>query len=243
MSGYWIDSPDNPFNQMSWTRGGGGYDNDQTRESNERRASAMSGAGASALPHFATGAIAQAAVPNGYAVVGDHVVQTGVRVRQQGVPGAGGGQTGGQTVITSGDGVKRSGSKLTLPEGAGPLKLSIKDKATGLLIGGHPSPVNAGWSDTEEAEARYGDSEFLSPTWFYSWAVTGADLGRGARDWLDAQLEQAGPTNSNPVYEPQPRWADGWVTYDEGQTWEFGGDGPAHYWDIAPNNPSGSPWR
>lgn len=76
MGGYWIHSPDNPFNQMDYTRGGGGRDNDQTRESNERRASAMQGAGPGAWARFADMGVAAKHMKDGdYAIVGDRVVK------------------------------------------------------------------------------------------------------------------------------------------------------------------------
>lgn len=130
MGGYWIDSPDNPFNQMSWTRGGGGYDNDQTRESNDRRASAMQGAGASALPHFATVGVARALNRTGMSVVGDNVIAfqkqapatsgagaSGVRTAAPGEAGSGPGVANASTDGRAGRGGAGSGSQLRISTG------------------------------------------------------------------------------------------------------------------------------
>lgn len=116
MGGYWIDSPDNPFNQMSWTRGGGGYDNSSTHESNDRRAHAMEGAGASALPHFATvGAAASALVGGQYAVVGDNVIRTSGPGSASAHSGSGGGGSGaGSAGVTTGSGGSGAGSRLVI---------------------------------------------------------------------------------------------------------------------------------
>lgn len=54
MSDYWFRSSDNPLNNMDYTRGGGGYDNDQTRESNDRRADAMPQGSLGAIPRYAS---------------------------------------------------------------------------------------------------------------------------------------------------------------------------------------------
>lgn len=94
MSGYWIDDPANPFNQMSYTRGGGGYDNSSTHESNAAREFAMQGSGYNALPRYADAATAQSVLPPGsLAVVGNTVVKTTAQVKSQvgtgpGAPGA-----------------------------------------------------------------------------------------------------------------------------------------------------------
>ena len=129
MSDYWIDSPDNPFNQMSWTRGGGGYDNGLTAESNERRADAMQGAGAAALPHFATMGVAQAVLkPGSLAVVGDNVVRTSGARRTGSKGGSGPGSAssattpgGANSPSPKGAGGKGAGSRLVVsnPDEAG----------------------------------------------------------------------------------------------------------------------------
>lgn len=76
MGGYWHESPDNPFNQMSYTRGGGGQNNDQTRESNERRAAAMPSGSVQALPRFANRNVAAEVLKAGeMAVVGERIVK------------------------------------------------------------------------------------------------------------------------------------------------------------------------
>lgn len=62
--GYWVNSPENPFNQMDYTRGGGGYDNASTTQSNANRAFAMAGSGNS-MPRYANSAEAHKAVRNG----------------------------------------------------------------------------------------------------------------------------------------------------------------------------------
>ncbi len=112
MSGYWIDDPDNPFNRMSYTRGGGGYDNRETRESNDRRASAMMGAGASALPHYANIDVAIKASPGlSYAVVGDYVVRTDGRNRDSGGESRGAGSGPGVAVAATGAGGRGTGGR------------------------------------------------------------------------------------------------------------------------------------
>lgn len=111
MGGYWIDDPNNPFNQMSHTRGGGGYDNSSTQESNDARAFAMQGAGASALPHFASAGVAAAVNPGGLSVVDGNVIRTtGPGAAGYGTAaGAGGRGSGSLTVATGGPGSGGSG--------------------------------------------------------------------------------------------------------------------------------------
>lgn len=60
-------------------------------------------------------------------------------------------------------------------------------KITQLVIGGNLVPVDKGWSNAADAEDRWGEAEFLSPTWFYAWGVTAADGWKGTSDWIKDQ--------------------------------------------------------
>lgn len=49
---------------------------------------------------------------------------------------------------------------------------------TQIVIGGKAVIHDRGFSDAGEFEQRFGESEFLSPGWFYGWGVTGADAAK-----------------------------------------------------------------
>lgn len=103
MSDYWVDSPDNPFNRMDYTRGGGGNDNSDTEQSNRLRAFAMQGSGAGALPRFNSGTEAQKAADRGALPQFESIAAATVFARRYGVSGVV--QAGGKTV-TVGNPVK-----------------------------------------------------------------------------------------------------------------------------------------
>lgn len=183
MGGYWIDSPENPFNQMSWTRGGGGYDNEQTRESNDRRASAMQGAGASALPHFATVGVARALNPTGMSVVGDNVIafqKQAPATSGAGSPSAstngGNGGTGPGSAGAATPGVRTSGAGSRLVITSGPLKPALETDITEVMVGGPWLKPNPYFSDGQTWGDRYG--EFGE--WVGGAVVMAADLAHSA---------------------------------------------------------------
>lgn len=174
MSGSWQDAPENPFNQMDYTRGGGGYDNRYTRESNDRRAHAMPNDSSSSLPRFATREIAEASSPGrSYAVVGDDIIRTsgpgsktGQSATRDGPTGTGPGNPG--AVTPGGGGGRGSGSRLTLTGGPG--------EKIDLWAGGGQLVRDMGWTDGGEWEEAWGE-------WggaLAGLAVMGADLAKGA---------------------------------------------------------------
>lgn len=214
MGGYWIDSPDNPFNQMSYTRRGGGYDNRDTHESNDRRAHAMQGSGAGALPHFATAEIAQAYYPGkGYAVVDDRVIRTtgpgAASASTQG--GSGGSGAGSGRVTTNGpaSGGAGAGSRLTLGmptdlwwEEAGELSVPagtkvstsklpdleavLKGTNTAIMIGGVPFVPHPGTSNAEEIEALMGEGDSpLEPAWYMKWGANLTHIDHNIKLWAN----------------------------------------------------------
>lgn len=75
------------------------------------------------------------------------------------------------SVVTTGPGARIAvggvGSKLTLGDYA---------PVTPIMIDGVKVIHDKGWSDAGEAEERWGEGEFGSPTWFYSWGVAIKDL-------------------------------------------------------------------
>lgn len=189
MGGYWHDSPDNPFNQMSWTRGGGGYDNAQTRESNERRASAMPSGSVDALPRFANTQVAASIMSEnggGDAVVGDYIVRVGggpASGKTATGPSGGGAGPGSQVVATGNPGAGPAAGEVRTPgprtsgPGSGRVGMSFNGpETTPIFIGGSEMARDRGFSDAADAEDRWGEGEFLSPTWFYAWSVVGADM-------------------------------------------------------------------
>lgn len=84
--GYWVNSPENPFNQMDYTRGGGGYDNAATTESNANRAFAMSGSGNS-MPRYANKTEAQKALDNGNVPAFESIAQAKRFAAKYGISG------------------------------------------------------------------------------------------------------------------------------------------------------------
>lgn len=178
--GYWIDSPDNPFNQMSYTRGGGGYDNSSTQASNDARAFAMQGAGASALPHFATAGVAQKVLPPGsLAVVGDNVVKTtgpgSSSASTKGGSGGAGAGSSGAASVASGGGGKGAGSQLVIAAPGGGKKMApakslsggdgprYLDMGTWPVFGPLTWEVGPGFVDAQDVEDIYGDDIFSWP--------------------------------------------------------------------------------
>jgi len=99
MSDYWAYSPDNPFNQMDYTRGGGGGNNSATAESNERRANAFHEGAVQGLPRFASVGVALGAIKTGeMAVVNDRLIKKAEQTRGATPPANTG--TGAQAVAT-----------------------------------------------------------------------------------------------------------------------------------------------
>lgn len=207
MGGYWIDSPDNPFNQMSYTRGGGGYDNRDTHESNDRRSHAMEGAGAAALPHFANAGVAQAYYPGkGLAVVDGNVIRTtGPGSSGQSTLGGSGGSGAGSAGVSTGGGGKGAGSRLVL-SGSPPLKVGYSDEATGIFMGGDWWQSNPWWSDVEAWGQRYGE-----PGEWLGGAVTlGADAVFNVARAVDSVVGSRIVTDRSPVKPIQ--YGDGLAT-------------------------------
>lgn len=207
MSGSWFDAPENPFNQMNYTRGGGGYNNRDTAHSNARRAHAMEGAGASALPHFRDTKTAQAAlVGRQLAVVGgDTVVRTtGSGATGASTKGGSGGSGPGSAGAAAGSGGRGAGSKLALS--APPLTMAAKDSGTEIFTGGDWWKSNPWWSDTEEWEARYGEPG----DWLGGVVVAGADTFFNVARGIDHVTGSRMVTERTDV--PQVQYGDGMST-------------------------------
>lgn len=166
--GSWFDAPENPFNQMDYTRGGGGEGNRYTHHSNARRAHGMTGV--DALPRFASPGVAQAAIPGrGYAVVDGNIIRT----TGPGAPGAstnGGGTgtgPGNPGAVAGRPRTAGSGTRLAIAEG-GP-------ETTPIFAGGSRVPADLGWSDGADFEDRWGE-----------WGGALAGLGVMGADGLEA---------------------------------------------------------
>lgn len=59
----------------------------------------------------------------------------------------------------------------------------VMPRTTQLWVGGYPLARDLGTSDAQDFEDRYGDSEFLSPTWFATWGIAGRDAEVNLREW------------------------------------------------------------
>lgn len=137
---------------------------------------------------------------NGYAVV------TGgapVPVRTTGVgaatvvagsttgPGAavvGSGVTTGPGAAVVGGGPRRDGTGIQLPVDKPGLLMPV-------YMAGHRMAMDRGWSNAEDGESRWGENEFLSPSWFHAWGVAGADT------WANLNVENDGPIRTRRVQE------------------------------------------
>lgn len=267
MSGYWFEDPANPFNQMSWTRGGGGYDNSLTADSNARRAEAMPGV--DGLPRFATAGIAQSVLGSDqYAVVGDHIIKTsGPGVAGVGTSSQGGGTGAGSAGVQAGPqgGGSRSGSQLAIGHGQGfwweeagqasvpagswvetaelpMLQPVAKGTNTALMLWGKPFVPHPGTSDAEEIEALMGEGDHPTEiAWWFKQAANVAHVTHNVGLVL-ADNYRTWATNEHGQREEQPRFHNGWVTYDEGASWEFTRNGDPHLWDSPEKPLGGSPW-
>lgn len=225
MSGYWIDSPDNPFNRMKWTRGGGGYDNEQTRESNDRRASAMEGAGASALPHFATVGVARALSPTGMSVVGDNVIafqrqapatsgagSSGARTAAPGQAGSGPGVANASTDGRAGRGGAGSGSQLRISTGVidwrNPFAWDVAPEPDGIA---NKPLERIGIGGAQEAPGAISDIGWIKTT--KGWVVTySSDAKERTEDDVLAQAQWHWRNTIGPsvgiVPQPVPEFLD-----------------------------------
>ncbi|MBU1335209.1 MAG: hypothetical protein KJ944_19375 [Alphaproteobacteria bacterium] len=76
----------------------------------------------------------------------------------------------------SGPGAAGAGVSAVPGAGGGKLKSKLQVTHTQMMVGGNLLSHDAGWSDAGEAEERWGEGEFLSPSWFYAWGVSGADV-------------------------------------------------------------------
>lgn len=133
--------------------------------------------------------------------VGHETAQSGLFVTDGGklvTTNSGGGTTGPGTdaVATSwggGDGVDGPGAPAgaagvsasagpgnAVVPGAGDLKPKLKATHTQLKLGNVNVVHDAGYSDAGEAEERWGDGEFGSPSFFYNWSVAIADVKASA---------------------------------------------------------------
>lgn len=100
----------------------------------------------------------------------------------------------------------------------GDLKPVMKPTITQLKLGGDWWVSNPRWSDADEWEGRYAEvGELLGGA-----AVLGADIGYNARRGVQYLMDNVLPMGiPSAVREPQPEYSpDGWVSYDEGTSWE-----------------------
>lgn len=104
----------------------------------------------------------------------------------------------------------------------GPLKIKVKQTATGIVTGKWPWSVSPGWSNTDQWEERYGEPG----DWLGGLVTMGADLGYNLKLAYDAARPGWASATPADKQEEQPRYYDGWVTYDEGSTWEKAGSIP-----------------
>ena len=76
-------------------------------------------------------------------------------------------------------------------------------------------PRDPGTSNAQDIEDVFGEGDFLSPSWFMTWAAFGANMTHGAQSWLDSQpggvkgppslyqsMEDAGLHRQNPLGLP-----------------------------------------
>ena len=119
------------------------------------------------------------------------------------------------------------------PTQAAPLEVKTKTTATGLVLGMTGWLSNPKWSDADQWEQRYGEPG----DWLGGIVTMGADLGYNAKKYVDYIASQA-PTWAgalpSDIQEPDPIYHDGWVSYDERQTWERApaGSPAADYWSF-----------
>lgn len=104
-------------------------------------------------------------------------------------PGAGGSGPGSAAVATVGN---RGAFLMQAPVA---LPYDKPSKVMPLVVGGRLLAHDVGWSNIADWEERTGESEFLSPTWFASWGVAGADT------WANLSTENSGPIKTRKVQE------------------------------------------
>lgn len=220
MAGYWKDAEENPFNMMSWTRGGGGYNNSLTSESNERRASASLNP-VDQLPRFATMGVAQAALPaKTLAVVGDNVIRTsgpgsatsrtasgdagtGPGVEQASTGKSGGAGSGSKFVIGGDRGVwwEKVGDAYAGPAKGAFVKVTalpalapvMKRENTALMLGGEAFMPDPGTSNAAEIEDLLGDGDTpLDLAWYVKQYAAFQHLMYNHRNYVDNYPEVKG---------------------------------------------------
>jgi hypothetical protein len=93
---------------------------------------------------------------------------------------------------------RAAASVVPMPAG-GPLAVGKPTPLQPVYAGGNRLAMDLGWSNAGDAEERWGESEFLSPTWFYSWGVAGADIG------ANLDVRNGGPLYTDKIV--QDLWA------------------------------------
>lgn len=115
----------------------------------------------------------------------------------------------GGTLTTSSSSAKRK------PSASVVLKPTINDEITQLVIAGQPVPIDTGWSNAAEAEDRWGEGEFLSPSWFYAWGVVAADAVKGAdqaiKGWASSPETKKWATDFDNAVVDGVRAAQSWL--------------------------------
>lgn len=126
----------------------------------------------------------------------------------------GGSGPGAAAVVTAGPKSAGSGPGAAVVV-TGPLKPKLKRNFTQLLLGTSGWSHDPGWSDTEEWEARYGEPG----DWLGGVTLGVVDTIHNADRTL-REMVGPGPAIPSQFVEAQPRFHEGWMTYDEGMTWE-----------------------
>lgn len=153
----------------------------------------------------------------GKATGGDYGTGVGVGTVKTGAPNSAGKGAGSSMVVMG-----------------GPLKNSMKDKNTSVMMGGYVE-ANPFFSDADEYTARYGEGEIAETLFLVMNA--GADLWHNAQR-LGRHVQSEAPTwngaTPSRINEPTPIYSDGWVSYDESQTWEKAPKGSLadQYWSF-----------
>lgn len=146
----------------------------------------------------------------------------------------GGTGVGVGTVKTSGPGSAGKGAGSSMVVMGGPLKNSMKDKNTSLMVGGYVE-ANPMFSDADEYTARWGEGEVAETIYFL--VNASADAWHNGKRFVNYVQSEAptwnGATPSR-INEPTPIYSDGWVSYDESQTWEKAPKGSLadQYWSF-----------
>lgn len=157
-------------------------------------------------------------------VVGVQQLTTPV-LQKAGSAGTGPGRSGLGTSRTVGTGAPTVGRPVGRGPGnsgvtTGPLTPVLDDEVTSIMIGGDWYKSNPWFSDVGKA---WSDRLGEPGEWLGALVTIPADLAwtsiKGA-EWAASESPNWNGAIPSPFVEAQPRYHDGWVTYDEGDSWE-----------------------